>query len=274
MGVLSGLPISGLRMLAAGLLALVPFAAGSAKGQTASTPAAQTAAPVKNSSSPANSTPASAAPKPSQTAKLHAHKKKSLPADAGAQAAAAAPVVPAVPPAPDWPVNDKPGTPSVNWDGRDLSIVATNSTLAQILSDVSVATGVKVEGAPGDQRVYGRYGPAPARDVLNQLLEGSGVNILMIGDSGQGTPREVVLTQKTAAASTRTQNQSRPTAEDEVADEPEPVEQQEPIHRRPFGMNPQPPGRAEETPQDQQRTQPQQPPQPPPQPQNPQQPNN
>jgi hypothetical protein len=63
---------------------------------------------------------------------------------------------------------------------------ATNSSLQQILSDVSTATGVKVEGTPGDQRVYGSYGPAPARDVLSQLLDGSGYNVLMIGDQGEG----------------------------------------------------------------------------------------
>jgi len=40
---------------------------------------------------------------------------------------------------------------------------------------------------------------APARDVLSELLDGSGYNVLMIGDQGQGTPRTLVLTAKGSA---------------------------------------------------------------------------
>ena len=55
--------------------------------------------------------------------------------------------------------------------------------------DVSLKTGAKVEGVGADERIFGAYGPGPARDVLTELLDGSGYNILMIGDLGQGTPR-------------------------------------------------------------------------------------
>ncbi len=51
----------------------------------------------------------------------------------------------------------------------------------------------KLEGMDQDQRIFGTYGPGPARDVLSQLLDGSGYNVLMIGDRGQGTPRRIVL---------------------------------------------------------------------------------
>jgi hypothetical protein len=44
-----------------------------------------------------------------------------------------------------------------------------------------------------DERVFGDYGPGPVRDVLAELLEGSGYNILLVGDLGQGTPRRIVL---------------------------------------------------------------------------------
>ena len=153
-----------------------------------------------------------------------------------------APIRPPDPPPPDWPVNDKAAPATVNWDGRDLVIAATNSSLQQILSDVSTATGVKVEGDEADQRIYGSYGPAPARDVLGKLLEGSGYNVLMIGDQGEGTPRELVLTTKAHTASAPAGNaQAKPNSDEDAPDDPEPPEQQQPPQslpgqRRPFGM--------------------------------------
>jgi hypothetical protein len=74
-----------------------------------------------------------------------------------------------------------------------LFIQASNSSLDQILNDISLKTGAKVEGMGADERVFGTYGPGPVRDVLTELLEGSGYNILLVGDLGQGTPRRIVL---------------------------------------------------------------------------------
>jgi hypothetical protein len=154
------------------------------------------------------------------------------------------------PPPPNWPANDKAAPPSVSWNGRNLTIAATNSSLAQILTEVSTATGVKVEGEQSDQRIFGSYGPASARDVLNQLLEGSGYNVLIIGDKGEGTPRELVLTAKGHAASTNSGGnaQARQNADEEAPEPPEQPEQPEqlnnpsnpnnPIQHRPFGMQP------------------------------------
>jgi hypothetical protein len=144
------------------------------------------------------------------------------------------------PPPPDWPVNNKAVPASVAWDGRDLSISAANSSLDQILKDVSTATGLKVEGVKDDQRIFGSFGPAPARDVLSNLLEGSGYNILMIGDQGEGTPRELVLTAKTHVVANQPGANRNQTSDDEAVEEPEPVDQPEPAMRRP-GVVP-PPG--------------------------------
>jgi hypothetical protein len=105
-----------------------------------------------------------------------------------------------------------------------------------------------VEGAATDERIYGTYGPAPARDVLNQLLDGSGYNVLMVGDKGEGTPRELVLTARShaAAASTAANGQVRQSAEEDQPEEPEPVEPVNPGLRRPFGIAPAQPGRSPE----------------------------
>jgi hypothetical protein len=141
-------------------------------------------------------------------------------------------------------VNDQAGVASVDWNGRNLVIAATNSSLQQILRDVSTATGVKVEGITTDERIYGSYGPAPARDVLSQLLDGSGYNVMMVGDRGEGTPRELVLTTRTHVVSqpAPTNVQARQNNDDEAPEEPEPVDQSNPGAHRPFGVAPGQPG--------------------------------
>jgi hypothetical protein len=145
----------------------------------------------------------------------------------------------------------------VNWNGRELSIDAKNSSLTQILADVSTAVGVKVEGQSGDQRVYGSYGPAPARDVLNELLEGSDYNMLMLGDSGDGTPRELVLSRKAKLSTTsRRADFARAAPDDDGDDDTEQPEPAEPVRRRPFPANLMQPSPAQQlnqsTPQEQQ----------------------
>ncbi len=107
---------------------------------------------------------------------------------------------------PQWPINEKAGQPMVTWDSHGLSIDAANSSLQQILKDVSVATGAKVEGMTGDQRIFGIYGPAPARDVLSQLLQGAGYNVIMVGDLGEGTPRQILLSVRRADTGSQAPN--------------------------------------------------------------------
>lgn len=152
------------------------------------------------------------------------------------------------PPPPDWPVRDKAKPASVAWNGRDLSIAAKNSTLDQILHDVSTATGLKVEGLSSsrsgqdDQRIYGSYGPASERDVLSQLLEGSGYNVIMVGDQGEGTPRELVLTAQAPGSKGEDAphaTQSNQTSEEDVPEEPEaPEPPPEQPFRRPLNGQP------------------------------------
>ena len=165
----------------------------------------------------------------------HAKKHPVKPADS--PVAVAAPVQPAAPPPPAWPVNDKAQPPSVAWNGRDLTIAAANSSLDQILHEVSTATGLKVEGYDSainssDQRIYGSYGPAPARVVLGQLLDGAGYNVIMVGDRGAGTPRELLLTSQTKGAQPGAAHPPAPQNNDDepVVEEPEPppVENQPP----------------------------------------------
>jgi len=131
-------------------------------------------------------------------AAAHPHKKPAA-AKLAAQPAPVPAPAPVLPPPPNWPARDKPAEASVVWDSRGLLIQASNSSLDQILKEISLKTGATVEGMGADERVFGTYGPGPARDVLAQLLDGSGYNILMVGDMGQGTPRRIVLSGRPSA---------------------------------------------------------------------------
>lgn len=131
---------------------------------------------------------------------------------------------PPSPPMPHWPVNDQPNPASVIWDANGLRINASNSSLQQIMSEVSSETGSKIEGPVPDQRVYGDYGPGQARDVLSQLLQGSGYNVLLAGDLGKGAPREIVLSPRQAGApnpQNSNMNRSQQDPDDEIPDQPE-----------------------------------------------------
>jgi len=155
----------------------------------------------------------------------------------------------------------------VTWDSQGLRINAANSSLQQILNDVATVTGAKVEGLDSDQRIFGTYGPGQARDVLSQLLQGSGYNVMMIGDQGQGTPREIVLSLRHSGSPSPGANPAANNDDDADVDEP-PQPPPQPI-RTPFGFsgsrNPQ---QVDEQRQQQRQQQQQQQPQP--QPNNPQ----
>jgi hypothetical protein len=184
------------------------------------------------------------------------------PAAAPAQAVSAT-ATPPKPLLPDWPVNDKPAEASVTWDSRGLRIDASNSSLQQILNDVATATGVKIEGLASDTRVFGDYGPGQARDVLSQLLEGTGYNVLMVGDQGQGAPRQIVLTARQAGGAQPAPNVSQPAAGDDDADADDQPQTPPPAPVRP-GFTPGAPPRTPQQLEMQQRMQQQHMPQQPP----------
>ena len=172
---------------------------------------------------------------PSATAqKAHPHKRIAKPSPATpAPQIVAAPPVPVAPPPPDWPVNDKPAAATVVWDSHGLRVDANNSSLSQILTDVSTDTGTKVEGLGAkDVRVFGTYGPGPANEVIAQLLNGTGYNVLMVGDQGSGAPRQIVLS--SAPSGPAAQNNARNNNSNDDDYEPEqPI--QEPTPQQPNG---------------------------------------
>jgi len=127
----------------------------------------------------------------------------------------------AAPPAPDWPINAQPKPASISWNRQELIIDASNSSLQQILTDIASATGASVDGLTKDERIFGTFGPAPARDVLVKLLQGSGYNVLMVGDQGPGLPRQVILTPRDTSNATKTIARSTTEENDEDFAPPE-----------------------------------------------------
>ena len=188
--------------------------AASLFAQSASSPSAPAAPSARNSS---HAAPAKRA---------HAHKKSN-----SKTAAAPPPVTPPPPPMPNWPVNDKPQPAKIAWDSHGLKVEADNSSLMQIMSDVSTATGAKVVGLNRDERVFGTYGPAPARDVLTQLLQGTGYNIIVLGNEDSRTPMQVLLTPRggSSAPAPAANVASAGGGTDEESNEPEPEQPQPPV---------------------------------------------
>jgi len=191
---------------------------------------------------------AQTAPSPSTKAHKPVHAKHSVAAHKHTPAAKVEaalltplPVVPAEPELPKWPAKQKPAPATVTWDSQGLRIEADNSSLQQILKDVGTATGAEINGSVADQRVFGAYGPGRVSEVLSQLLQGFGYNVVMVGDQGQGTPRQIVLSSRSGEKQQPTVNVPPAPDEDADADEPQP----QPQPRSDFA----PPGPPARTPQ-------------------------
>lgn len=83
---------------------------------------------------------------------------------------------------------------SVSLKNGQLSIDGNSASLAQILNKLVAAGSMTVEGKEPLEPVFGTYGPGTPREVLTQLLTGSGYNFMMIGLAVDGLPRQIILT--------------------------------------------------------------------------------
>jgi hypothetical protein len=123
---------------------------------------------------------------------------------------------------------DQPAAPAtVTANNNELTVRAHNSSLAQILHQVSSATGMKLDGLGNDERVFGSFGPGAPREVLTALLDGTTYNVMMVGDLPNGAPRELLLTSRGGsgappaaanATASANQNQTHPPEEDNPDD--------------------------------------------------------
>jgi hypothetical protein len=92
--------------------------------------------------------------------------------------------------------------PRVSLDNGALTIVAENSTMADVLTQLRAATGIKIEtlGGPSGERIAARIGPAPVRDVILSLVQGSGYDFIILGVEGRPDAVErLILTPKASS---------------------------------------------------------------------------
>jgi hypothetical protein len=102
-------------------------------------------------------------------------------------------------PVPQIPLDVQPAVPpQVSYQNNELTIVAPNSTLADILRAVRKQTGAEIEIPAAPERVVTHLGPGPARDVVAELLNGSRFNYVLLGSpADEATLTRVVLVAKT-----------------------------------------------------------------------------
>ncbi len=140
------------------------------------------------------------------------------------------PPLPQAPAAPPTLEQSAPVAPQVTYHNMQLTVVAQNSTLFQVLRSVQVLTGASVEMPSGasNERVVGQFGPGEPTNVLNALLNGSKFNYIILGVTGNpGAVQKVILTTAKPASPVNTaQNNSTPQPEEpqdeESYNEPEP----------------------------------------------------
>jgi len=94
--------------------------------------------------------------------------------------------------------------PRVQYSGGNLTIVAHNSTLSDVLKAVKQQTGADLDIPPNaSERVVADLGPGRARDVIADLLNGTHFNYVMVGSATDPTAvQSIVLTPKSGAADT------------------------------------------------------------------------
>lgn len=160
---------------------------------------------------------------------------------------AAAPTDTQAPPLP--PAQSPPRRATVSFTNGQLSVSASNSSLNQILREISRLTGIKVTGGVAEERVFGDYGPAAPAEVLGTLLDGTGSNMLFTSSEGD-KPAELILTPRTGGVTPPNPNAARMdnTADDDVPPPPAapppppPVESQsQPARPNPVAAPIQPP---------------------------------
>jgi hypothetical protein len=88
--------------------------------------------------------------------------------------------------------------PVVRYEDGKLTVVAKNSTLGDILRAIAAKTGASIDVPEGaNERVVSQLGPAPARDVMAALLNGSHFNYVMVGtETNPDSVAHVILTAK------------------------------------------------------------------------------
>jgi hypothetical protein len=131
--------------------------------------------------------------------------------------------------------------PRISYANGELTVVADNSSLTDIVSGIERATGARLEGSqPDTERVFGQFGPGSPRDVLDSLLSGSRYDFILVGAiDDPGGVKTIMLSPhgSSPAGGSVAQNQPMPTrpniAENPDDDNDEGVATQQPVSEAP-----------------------------------------
>ncbi len=119
-------------------------------------------------------------------------------------------------PAPPRPGRVTPDSAIITYQNDELTIEAQNATLSDVLREVCSQTGAVIDFPSGvDERVFGRWGPGPARDVVASLLQGTPFNYVLGSGDNQDALAQIILFEKSpdpATAKVSAQKPTRPTA--------------------------------------------------------------
>ena len=143
----------------------------------------------------------------------HRAKPKKALAKAPAVQAQAAPQMQQTPAPPVTPEHGPSSPPDVSLQHGQLTIVARNSTMSDVLNAVKQKTGANVDMPAGSsERVVGQFGPGAPRDVMAQLLNGSHYDYVLLGSpQDPGALNKIMLMAKASGpepvASPRQPNQ-------------------------------------------------------------------
>jgi hypothetical protein len=107
----------------------------------------------------------------------------------------------AAPQPPPAPADQSPSAAVVSFANGMLTIQARNSSLEQILNQVSQQTGMEIEGSNHDKRIYGDYGPGTVSATVEKLLNGAGYNYVIVGGGNGRPPAKLLLTSGSAGTS-------------------------------------------------------------------------
>ncbi len=128
-------------------------------------------------------------------------------------------------PVPQVPLDAIPAVaPQVSYQDGMLTIIAPNSTLGDILRGVRKHTSAEIDiPATANERVVTRLGPAPARDVMAELLNGTRFNYILLGSPQDANALvRVVLVAKAAPEAPPAQPGAAPVATANAAESNEP----------------------------------------------------
>jgi len=142
----------------------------------------------------------------------------------------------------------------VQFANGQLEIHAHDSTLSEVLFQIQKQTGAEIAIPAGteQERVFVDAGPAPAGEVLAELLNGSSLNFVVVGsESGPNVLRSVILSRRNSFSEFVPSYTPAPTARNFAPNVNVPAEENPPDMTQPPDENIPPPPLDQTAPQPQ-----------------------